>query len=148
LLNALWVVGHCFQARIASFGIAAQGLGGVMLVVHIENIRDMAIVECRGRIVRSEAAFNLRKAVTSQTQARVVALDLTEVRALDGGGLGMLQFLQYWARDHHIQLKLFGPIDSVKNKLEQTGSAKFDIATSEEMMVLLACADRRYGVAA
>jgi anti-anti-sigma regulatory factor len=119
-----------------------------MLGVNIENIGDMAIVECIGRIVRSDAAFQLREAVTSQTKSRVVVLDLTEVRAVAGGGLGMLRFLQHWAENHHIQLKLFDPIDSVKRTLEQEKSTQFDIATFEEMMVLLARADPRYRVAA
>jgi hypothetical protein len=40
-----------------------------MLSVHIEKVGDMAVVECEGRIVGSEAAFILRNAVTSQTDA-------------------------------------------------------------------------------
>ena len=58
----------------------------VMLSIHIENIADIAIVECEGRIVQSEAAFNLRDAVTSQRDARIIVLDLSEVRAIEGGG--------------------------------------------------------------
>jgi anti-anti-sigma regulatory factor len=63
--------------------------------VHIDNIGEMAIVECAGRFVRNEAAFQLRDAVTSQADARVVVLDLTEMHAIGGGGLGMLVLLQY-----------------------------------------------------
>jgi hypothetical protein len=37
-----------------------------MLKVHIEKIGDVAVVQCEGRIVRSEAAFELREAVTKQ----------------------------------------------------------------------------------
>ena len=51
----------------------------------------------------------MREAVTSQRDARVVFIDLSEVNALEGGGLGMLIFLQRWAQDHNIQLKLFNP---------------------------------------
>jgi hypothetical protein len=36
-----------------------------MLSVHIDNIGEMAVIECEGRIVRSEAAFKLRAAVNS-----------------------------------------------------------------------------------
>jgi hypothetical protein len=50
-----------------------------MLSIHIENIGDIAIFECEGRIVRSEGAFKLREAVTSQRAARIVVLDLSEV---------------------------------------------------------------------
>ena len=61
-----------------------------MLNVTVENIGELALVECEGRIVQSEAAFKLREAVTSQTDARIVVLELSEVHAIEGGGLGML----------------------------------------------------------
>jgi hypothetical protein len=35
--------------------------------VHIDNVGEMAIIECAGRFVRTETAFKLRDAVTSQT---------------------------------------------------------------------------------
>jgi hypothetical protein len=50
-----------------------------MLRINIDNIGDLAIVECEGRIVRSDAAFKLRDAVTSQSDARTVVLELSEV---------------------------------------------------------------------
>jgi anti-anti-sigma regulatory factor len=77
-----------------------------MLNVTVENIGELAVVECEGRIVQSEAAFKLREAVTSQTDARIVVLELSEVHAIEGGGLGMLVFLQRWARDHNIRFML------------------------------------------
>jgi anti-anti-sigma regulatory factor len=120
-----------------------------MLSVHIENIGEMAIIECEGRIVRSEAALELRKAVNLQSDARTIVLDLSEVSAIEGGGLGMLVFLQRWAHDHDIRLKLFNPRHSVRDRLEQASSMReFDIATLDEMMALLACADGRYARAA
>ncbi len=75
-----------------------------MLGVHIENIGDMAVIECEGRIVRGEAASKLRAAVNSQRDARIIVLDLSEVPAVEGGGLGMLVFLQQWTHDHGIRL--------------------------------------------
>ena len=120
-----------------------------MLNVHIENIGEMAVIECEGRIVRSEAAFELRKAVNLQSDARIIVLDLSEVSAIEGGGLGMLVFLQRWAHDHDIRLKLFNPRRSVRDRLEHASSMReFDIATLDEMMALLACADGRYAQAA
>ena len=50
--------------------------------VRIDNLGEMAIVECAGRFVRNDAAFKLRDAVTSQTNARVVILDLTDMHAI------------------------------------------------------------------
>ncbi len=120
-----------------------------MLSVHIENIGDLAVVECEGRAVRSEAALKLREAVTSQREARIIVLDLSEVRAIEGGGLGMLVLLQRWAYDHDIRLKLFNPTKSVQDRLEHASSMReFDIATLDEMMALLARADSRYALAA
>jgi len=120
-----------------------------MLRVHIENIGEMAVIECAGRIVRSEAAFTLREAVNSQRDARMIVLDLSEVPSIEGGGLGMLLFLQRWAHDHDIRLKLFNPHQSVRDRLEHVSSMRgFDIVTLDEMMALLARADSRYAPAA
>jgi anti-anti-sigma regulatory factor len=120
-----------------------------MLKLNIDHIGDLAIVECEGRIVQSEAAFKLRDAVTSQRDARTVVLELSEVHALEGGGLGMLIFLQRWARDHGIRFKLFNPSKSVRERLKLVSSlAEFDIPTLDEMMTLLGHADRQYAIAA
>jgi hypothetical protein len=50
--------------------------------VHVDKIGEMAIIECAGRFVRTETAVKLRDAVTSQTDAHVVVLDLTEMHAI------------------------------------------------------------------
>jgi anti-anti-sigma regulatory factor len=119
------------------------------LDLHIEKIGELAVVECEGRVVRSEAAVNLRDAVTSLRNARIIVRDLSEVRAIEHGGLGMLLFLQRWAHHHDIQLKLFNPIGSVRARLELFNSiAELDIATLHEMMELLANVDTRYTLAA
>jgi hypothetical protein len=54
------------------------------------GIGDLAIVECEGRIVRSESAFKLRDIVTSQSDAHTVVIELSEVRAIEGGGLACI----------------------------------------------------------
>jgi len=120
-----------------------------MLRIYIENIGEMAVIECEGRIVRSEDAFKLRNAVNLQSDARIIVLDLSEVSAIAGGGLGMLVFLQQWAYDHDIRLKLFNPRLSVRDRLEHASSMReFDFATLDEMMALLARTDDRYEQAA
>jgi anti-anti-sigma regulatory factor len=95
-----------------------------MLKLSIDNIGDLAIVECEGRIVRSDAAFKLRDAVTSQSQASTVVVELSEVQALEGGGLGMLIFLQRWARDHGIRFKLFNPSTAVRKQLKMVAPSQ------------------------
>jgi anti-anti-sigma regulatory factor len=120
-----------------------------MLNVNIANIGEMAVIECEGRIVRSEAAFKLCQAVTSLRDARIIVLDLSEVSAIEGGGLGMLVFLQRWAHDQDIRLKLFNPREAVRDRLEHANPMReFDIATLDEIMALRADADRRYARAA
>jgi len=56
------------QARPA-LRASGQDLEEIMLSVQIENIGDMAVVECEDRVVQSEAAFKLREAVTWQRDA-------------------------------------------------------------------------------
>ena len=120
----------------------------IMANVHIDNVGDMAVVECEGRFVRDDAAFRLRDAVTSQTAARILVLDLTEVKAIGGGVIGMLLFLQRWAYDRDIRFKLFNPSRFVREQLERISSmSAFEIASLDEMMALLGQADRRYALA-
>jgi anti-anti-sigma regulatory factor len=120
-----------------------------MLSIHIDNVGDIAVIECEGRIVRSEAALQLREAVNSQRDARIILLDLSEVSALEAGGLGMLAFLQRWAKDHGIRLRLFNPRQSVRSRLEQVSwMREFDIIARDEMVALLALSDGRRALAA
>ena len=119
-----------------------------MCDIHIEKIGNMTVVECQGRIARSDAAFRLRDAVISQTDAEIVVLDLSELYALEGGALGILVFLQRWARNHDIQLKVFNPSCSVRETLELASTiTEFEIATLHEMMALLAQAERSNSLA-
>jgi anti-anti-sigma regulatory factor len=120
-----------------------------MLNVTVENIGELAVVECDGRIVQNAAALKLRKAVTSQTHARIVVLELSEVHAIEGDGLGMLVFLRRWAREHNIRFLLFNPSKSVRNGLKRAKSlSEFYIPTIEEMMALLTYASSRHALAA
>jgi|SRR5215469_9804478 len=113
-----------------------------MLDLGIEKIGELGIVECIGGIVGSEDAIKLGQAVTSLENLRIIVLDLSEVNAIEDGGLGMLRFLLQWTRDHEIRFKMFNPRKSVLDRLEFAGSVLLlHIASLEEMMVLLANAD-------
>jgi anti-anti-sigma regulatory factor len=114
----------------------------VMFNIHIEVIGDVAVVQCEGRIVHSEAAYHLRDAILSQRNARVVVVELSDVDTIEGGGLGMLAFLQRWAHDHNIKLKLFNPTSSVQDRLEHTWMPSLDVATADELIALLDRADQ------
>jgi len=122
-----------------------------MLSIRAENLNELAVVECKGRIVRSDSVFKLRDVVQAQAHAnpQVIALDLSEVEAIGGGGLGMLAFLERWSREHNIRLKLFCPSKSVLDGLAQNRSLmNFEIASLHEMMIILGDSDNRYSIAA
>jgi anti-anti-sigma regulatory factor len=148
-LAILWLLDLVFKApphvrSQRNNSAKRRGLGGGMLSIDIDNIGDLAIIECKGRIVRSQDAFNLRDAVSSQTDVRTIVLDLTEVHAVEGGGLGLLMALEKWAQDHQIQLKLFNPTYAVKSRLDSYDLAHFDVATFDEMMSLFARAKEQH----
>lgn len=120
-----------------------------MLAIHAETLNDLAVVECKGRIINSDAVFKLRDAVMAQARARIIALDLSEVQAIGGGGLGMLAFLRRWASEHDVRFKLFSPSRAVLAELVRNRSIlDFEIASFHEMMAILADCDHRYSVAA
>jgi anti-anti-sigma regulatory factor len=120
-----------------------------MLDLHVEKIGELAVVECEDRVVRNDAAFQLRGVITSLRSARIIVLDLSEVRLIEGGGVGMLVLLQRWAFDHNIQFKLFNPTRSLRERLELASSiSEFDIPTLHEMRALLADAASYHAQAA
>lgn len=112
----------------------------------MDKIGDMAVVECKGTIDSGET-LKLHAAVTSHRDARIVVLDFSDVFDLGASGVRMLVFLQNWAQDHDVQLKLFNPSRSVRVRLEQASAIpEFDIAPLSEMMALLSLADHRYAL--
>jgi len=112
--------------------------------LHVDRVDGLAIIECQGRIVRSDSAFELRDAVLSQADARIILLDLSAVSALEGGGLGMVMFLQRWAYDHGIRLKLFNPIKSVSERLELANSIPaLEVISPAELEAMIAGARLR-----
>ena len=119
------------------------------MALHVENMSDLAVIECKGRITRSETVFKLRDMVLAQAHSHIITLDLSEVTAIGGGGLGMLAFLERWAREHEIRLKLYRPSKPVLEGLVQNRSIlNFEIVSFHEMMNILAHSDSRYAIAA
>lgn len=120
-----------------------------MLELSIDRIGGLGILECRGRIVRSEAAFQLRRAVMSLRNARFIVIDLSEVSALEGGALGMLIFLERWAHDQGIEFRVFNPRKAVRARLELMSSIQpINAVSLQELMSLLADASTEMPVAA
>jgi anti-anti-sigma regulatory factor len=120
-----------------------------MLAIQVDKLNDLAVVECKGRIVHTDQVFKLRDVVLAQAGCHVIALDLSEVKVIGGGGLGMLVFLEHWARDHHIRFKLFNPSRAVLEGLVDNRSIlDFEIAGFHEMMGILTHSDCQYSLAA
>jgi anti-anti-sigma factor len=116
---------------------------GVMLKLHIERIGDVAVIQCEGRIVQSDATIKLRDTVRQQRDARVIMLDLSDVESLGGSGLGMLLFLERWTSERGIQFKIVDPPDRVRQSLERARSAvAVETAGMVEVLSLLGWYDQ------
>jgi anti-anti-sigma factor len=109
-----------------------------MLAVDVDRSGDVVVLQCRGRMVRGDATYILRDAVTSQRNARIIVLDLSGVEALDGSGLGMLVFLHRWTHDNSVQLKLVNPSPLVREMLERTRLTNvLRVSSVEEALTIL-----------
>ena len=109
-----------------------------MFTVDVDRSEDVVVLQCRGRIVRGDATYTLRDAVTSQRNARIIVLDLSDVQTLDGSGLGMLVFVHRWTGDNGVQLKLVNPAPLVREMLERTRlTCLFDVSSVNEALMIL-----------
>src|SRR5215469_3100756 len=86
-----------------------------------EQIGDVAVLRCAGRVVGPETPSRLKDALNCLSQPRIVVLDLVAVQMIDARGLGMLVFLHNWACANGIQLKLVNPSTLVRKVLSVTG---------------------------
>ncbi len=106
-----------------------------MFGVHVEKIGDVAVILCEGRMIGSDAAFKLRDEVRRQRDSKVVLLDLSELSFMGGDVLGMLWFLQAWARGLGIQFKLFDPPLGVRQSLQRLRSTtELEIASMDDVL--------------
>ena len=113
-----------------------------MLSVQMDKIGDLAVVECEGSIARATDAERLRDAVLSQDWARVIIIDLSEVEYLEMDAVEVLAFLQRWACESDIQLKLFNPSSFVRHQFESIDETfHFEFSALQEAMDLLVRAD-------
>jgi hypothetical protein len=120
-----------------------------MLTVRIDNVGDASIVECEGTIVSAEDSSVLRDAAMARQPVGVIVMDLSKVWATAGNGLSMLVFLQCWAHDRGIQLKLFNPRSSVRYAITDASSPhELDFASVGEVTELLIHAANDHPLAA
>jgi anti-anti-sigma factor len=116
-----------------------------MLTVDVEKTGDVAVVRCSGRIVRGQEVRTLRNAVVSEKESRIVVLDLSDVEAVDAGGLTTLVGLHQWARTRGVQLKLVNPSHFVQEILTRTKlDHVLDISTLANALFVLSGAECRH----
>jgi anti-sigma B factor antagonist len=124
-------------------GCKPERMCRMSLYINIEQAADVAVLQCAGRMVRSQALSLLKDAVTSLSRLRVVVLDLSEVEMLDAGGLGMLVSLHNWACVNGIQLKLVNPSKPVRQMLELTRlTSVFHISSVEDVIQIFCSGDQ------
>jgi anti-anti-sigma factor len=109
-----------------------------MLSIDVEKTGHVAVARCVGRLVRGEAVRTLKNAVVSERNTRIIVLDLSDVEAIDAGGLSGLISLQEWTLTRGIQLKLVNPSHFVREVLEKTGLDRvFEITSLHDALVVL-----------
>jgi hypothetical protein len=103
-------------------------------------------VRRQNRIQRG--CFKLRDAVLSQTAARIVVLDLSEVDVRGGGGFGNARIPAAMGLCTRSSAEAVQSLPIRTGQREYAGSIPaFEIPTLDEMIALLARADRRYALA-
>jgi anti-anti-sigma factor len=113
------------------------------LHIEVEKGREVAVLQCTGRIVRNEALPLLGKVLNGLSHLRVIVLDLSEVDMLDASGLGVLVFLHNWTSARGIQLKLVNPSTLLRKMLELTGlTSVFHISSVDDVIDIFCRPDR------
>src|SRR2546425_9300143 len=108
-----------------------------MLTVKTQRAGDIAIIRSTGRIVRGQEAI-LRDAVLAEKCARIIVLDLSDVEALDAGGLTLLVSLHRHAEGNRAHLKLVNPRPFVHEMLTRTHlDCVFDISSLDHALAVL-----------
>ena len=117
---------------------------------HIEQLNDIAVVRCSGRLVRGAALDDFKSRLEGLDTARILVLDLCEIDQVDAGGIGILLELRRWARQHSAQVKLVNPSPFVRRVLEATHLASiFEISSLEQALSILRApqSDPRFAIA-
>ena len=116
----------------------------------IEQLNDLAVVRCSGRLVRGTALDDFQNRLEGLDTARIMVLDFCEVEQVDAGGIGVLLELRRWARQHSAQVKLVNPSPFVRRVLEATHLTEiFEISSLEQALGILRApeSDPRFAIA-
>jgi anti-sigma B factor antagonist len=109
-----------------------------MLNTTVQKLGESTVLRCQGRIVIGDAYTILRNSVLSQTNIRMLVLDLAQVDRIDAGGLGVLLGLREWAYSHAIRFRLMNVMNQVEHVLELTRLDRvFEFCSVQDMFHLL-----------
>lgn len=108
-----------------------------MLNLRIENLGDITLVHCVGRMVFPyNREFRIR--LLQQLQTRTLVLEFVDTIAIDASGLGLLVSLRTWATQTGRALKLMNVTPRLEQLLEMTRlNREFEICSAREMLDLL-----------
>jgi anti-anti-sigma factor len=122
---------------------AGNAQGGAMLNLAMDNLGDVRVLRCAGRIT-IEGADRLLNAAITQPHIGTTVLDLKEISTIDAAGLGMLAALRLWAKATGTEFKLMNLTPEVEKMLELTNlRSVFKICSVREMMELMCRAAER-----
>ena len=112
------------------------------LQFQVECLRDIAVVNCSGRMVRGAALDEFRRRIQQLMEqlerVRVLVLDVSEVEQLDAGGLGTLLLVRGWATQNSAKLKLVNPPAFFRRMLEATHlNSVLEISSLKEAICIL-----------
>ena len=109
-----------------------------MVNVSVQNLGDVAIFQCQGRIAANDEIVILRNVVLTREDTSTLVLDLSNVVGIDAGGLGALVSVRAWTRSHGIRLVLTNVLDSIQKVLAVTNLDRvFEICSEKECIDLL-----------
>ena len=109
-----------------------------MLKAAVQKFREATVVRCQGRIVVGDACAILRNAVLSQTDTRMLVLDLAHVDRIDAAGLGVLLGVREWAHSNAVRFKLMNVMNNVEQVLELTKlGCVFEFCSIQDLFHLL-----------
>jgi anti-anti-sigma factor len=127
---------RCSWVRVNTHHLfAAEPRGLSMLTINVQNLGDVAVLRCQGRIVTGDENTILRNAVLlGKSGISTLVIDLAQVAGIDAGGLGELLGLRTWARSKGIQLKLMNVPASIQQMLEVTNLTRvFEICSEKDL---------------
>jgi anti-anti-sigma regulatory factor len=124
-----------------------EGQENAMFIAQPIELDDAVVVQCEGRLVRSEAAYLLRNVILAHRAWPRIIVDFSGVTAIEGGGLGMLACLIRWAKTEEKVLRVACLPDGVRNHLKMLGEEVQNDDCEKNVLGLVGLPTRPYWVA-